>query len=146
MSVKTFVDTNILLYAYHRDAGNKHEKAKAVLAELWENNNGTISAQVLQEFYVNLTRKVASPLSPKEAMELVAQFLHWEVIPIQGGMVTEAAALGEKYKINFWDAMIVVAAQRTGSKIILSEDLQSGMKFEGVVVQNPFTSGDLKSF
>jgi predicted nucleic acid-binding protein len=67
MTDKVFVDTNILVYAHDLDAGNKHDQAAEIVSQLWESRNGVLSTQVLQEFYVTLTRKVSSTLSKLEA-------------------------------------------------------------------------------
>jgi predicted nucleic acid-binding protein len=138
MTVKTFVDTNLLLYAYDRDAGEKHQKARKAVGELWENNGGVLSAQVLEEFYVNVTRKIPKPLTKKQGLELISQYLSWDTVSIHGGMVAEAAQLEERAKISFWDALIVVSAQRSGARLLLTEDFQAGRKFGELAVKNPF--------
>lgn len=138
MTVKTFVDTNILLYAYDREAGEKHEKARKAVVELWENNGGVLSAQVLEEFYVNVTRKIPKPLTKKQGLELISHYLSWDTVSIHGGMVAEAAQLEERAKISFWDALIVVSAQRSGARLLLTEDFQAGRKFGDLAVKNPF--------
>lgn len=138
MAVKTFVDTNILLYAYDRDAGEKHQKARKAVVELWENKGGVLSAQVLEEFYVNVTRKIPRPLTKKQGLELISQYLSWDTVSLHGGMVAEAAQLEERAKISFWDALIVVSAQRSGARLLLTEDFQPGMKFGDLAVKNPF--------
>lgn len=138
MSVKTFVDTNVLLYAHDPYAGEKHQKAKDTVEALWENNNGVVSTQVLQEFYVNVTRKIPQPLSKQRGLELIQGYLSWETVGIHGAMVVEAAQMEEQLKISFWDALIVVSAQRSGAELLLSEDFQSGRKFGSLTVQSPF--------
>jgi predicted nucleic acid-binding protein len=138
MTVKTFVDTNILLYAYDRDAGEKHQKARKAVGELWENNSGVLSAQVLEEFYVNVTRKIPKPLTKKRGLKLISHYLSWDTVSIHGRMVAEAAQLEERAKISFWDALIVVSAQRSGARLLLTEDFQAGRKFGELVVKNPF--------
>lgn len=138
MTVKTFVDTNILLYAYDREAGEKHQKARRAVVELWENNGGVLSAQVLEEFYVNVTRKIPKPLTKKQGLELISQYLSWETVSIHGGMVAEAAQLEERAKISFGDALIVISAQRSGARLLLTEDFQAGRKFGDLAVKNPF--------
>jgi predicted nucleic acid-binding protein len=138
MTVKTFVDTNILLYAYDREAGEKHQKARKAMVELWENNGGVLSAQVLEEFYVNVTRKIPKPLTKKQGLELITQYLSWDTVSIHGGMVAEAAQLEDRAKISFWDALIVVSAQRSGARLLLTEDFQAGRKFGDLSVKSPF--------
>lgn len=143
MSGKTFIDTNVLLYAYDRDAGSKHLRAKAILQELWETRNGVVSVQVLEEFYVNVTRKIPKPLPRKEARSLIQQYLAWEVLPINGAMILEASEIEEKSKLSFWDALILAAAKKGTVSILLSEDFQDGRKFEKLTIQNPFRSSNL---
>jgi len=138
MTVKTFVDTNVLIFAYDLDAGEKHRKAKDAVQALWDSNNGVVSAQVLEEFYVNVTRKIPQPLSKQQGLELIQDYLSWETVGIHGGMVAEAAQMEEQLNISFWDAMIVVSAQRSGADLLLSEDFQSGRQFGSLMVQSPF--------
>lgn len=140
MNDKTFVDTNILLYAHDRDAGAKHHRAKAVLQNLWEKRNGILSTQVLEEFYVNVTRKIPKPLPRKEARDLIHQYLVWDLILIDGPMILKASELEEKLRLAFWDALIIIAAKNGRASILLSEDFRHGQKFEEVSVQNPFIS------
>jgi len=77
--VKSFVDTNVLIYAYDLDAGARHERAKAVLKDLWKSEQGVVSTQVLQESYVNVTRKMAGPLSFVDARRIMENYLSWPV-------------------------------------------------------------------
>ena len=78
---RVFLDTNIIVYAFDRDAGRKHEIARNLLIGLWNAEGGVLSTQVLQEFYVTVTKKVASLLPPETAREIVSDFLTWEVVP-----------------------------------------------------------------
>ncbi|HLG22852.1 MAG TPA: PIN domain-containing protein [Candidatus Manganitrophaceae bacterium] len=138
MSGKTFVDTNVLLYAYDRDAGAKHLRAKTILEGLWETRNGVVSVQVLQEFYVNVTRKIPKPLPRRDARRLIEQYLAWEVVSVHGPMILAASEVEEKSKLSFWDALIIAAARKGRASLLLSEDFQDGRKFEGMRIQNPF--------
>src|SRR5271169_4619552 len=109
MSAKVFIDTNVLIYAHDIDAGQKHQIAKTTLHGLSARGSGVLSMQVLQEFYVNVTRKIASPLSKSEARAIVEDFSHWCVVTtpedIRNAFLIEDAA-----RIGFWDALIVAAA------------------------------------
>jgi predicted nucleic acid-binding protein len=137
MSDKTFVDTNILIYAHDVDAKTKHEVAKSVLRELWSQRAGVVSLQVLQEFYVNVTRKIASPL-PKEAARLVvSSYSIWcmETTPAE---VAAAFRIEDESCIGFWDALIVASAAKAGTIRILSEDLNAQQVIAGIRVENPF--------
>lgn len=138
MNAKTFVDTNVLLYAHDLDAGRKHEVACAQLAELWSRRSGVLSAQVLQEFYVNVTRKLARPISRKAAREIVRTYSHWFSASIRPEDVARASEVEERYGLSFWDALIVVSAKLAGATRILSEDLNDGQRIDGVVIENPF--------
>jgi predicted nucleic acid-binding protein len=137
MTDKTFVDTNVLIYAHDVDAKAKHEVAKSVLRELWSQRIGVLSMQVLQEFYVNVTRKIATPL-PKDAARLVVNtYSLWctETTPAE---VVSAFRIEDESRIGFWDALILAAAVKSGSTRILSEDLNAQQTITGIYVENPF--------
>ncbi len=139
MSAKTFVDTNVLIYAHDVDAKAKHEAAKSILRELWSQRTGVLSMQVLQEFYVNVTRKIASPL-PKDAARLVVtSYSIWcmETTPAE---IAAAFRLEDESRIGFWDALIVASAAKSGAERILSEDLNAQQRIAGVQVENPFAN------
>jgi predicted nucleic acid-binding protein len=134
----TFVDTNVLLYAHDRQAGQRHEEAVRITDELWQRGTGALSTQVLQEFYVNATRKLKQPISRSDARDIVADYATWRVQPVSARDVLDASLMEEQHTLSFWDALIVVAAMRTGAAVLLSEDLQDGRKFGAVTVRNPF--------
>lgn len=134
---KAFVDTNILVYAHDAAAGAKHARAKAVVTELWENRRGVLSTQVLQEFYVNIRRKAATPVSADEAKQWLADYLNWEIVTNDENSVLEAIDLEERYQISFWDALILQAATAVGASVVYSEDLNHGQEYAGLNVQNP---------
>lgn len=138
MSAEVFVDTNILIYAHDSDAGEKRERAAAVLRELWESRRGALSVQVLQEFYVNVTRKIANPLDREIARELVERYMAWRPVRGDHALLLEAFGMERRYSLSFWDAMIAAAAVRSGAKILLTEDLQHGQMLGSVRVENPF--------
>jgi len=133
-----FVDTNVLVYAYDADAGQKHEAAQARLAALWEDESGVISSQVLQEFYVTVTRKLPTPVRRQTARDVVATYGAWPVHRPDADDIVSASRLEERHQLSFWDALIVVSALRSGAKQLLTEDLQDGQRFEGLLVVNPF--------
>jgi predicted nucleic acid-binding protein len=138
MSVRYFVDTNILMYAHDRSAGAKHDRAKAIVEELWRDRIGVLSTQVLQELAVNLRRKAGRPLDSKAAREVVADYLTWQVVVNGGDSILEALDLEARYQISFWDALVVQAAQASGAEVLYSEDLAHGQKYGAVRVTNPF--------
>lgn len=141
MTVKTFVDTNILVYAYDRGASDKHAKARRAIGRLWKEGSGVLSTQVLQEFYINVRRKAQRPISITSARSLVADYLAWDPVVNDGTSILEAMDAERRYKISFWDALIVVAAQKSEADVILSEDFSHGQKYGSVRVQNPFEVG-----
>lgn len=133
-----FVDTNVLIYAHDQSAGSKHTQAKELLLELWENRTGCVSVQVLQEFYVNVTQKVAKPLSSEAAEQIITDLAAWHVHSPEMEDVLKAIHLQRKHKISFWDAMILASAIALKCEIVWSEDLNPGQRFESVTVTNPF--------
>jgi len=137
MSVKTFVDANILIYAHDVDAKGKHEAAKKLLRELWSERHGVLSMQVLQEFYVNVTRKIAKPLPKDMARLVVNSYTTWcmETTPAE---IAAAFRIEDEAGIGFWDALILAAAAKSGARRLLSEDLNAGQSIAGVRVENPF--------
>jgi predicted nucleic acid-binding protein len=135
---RVFVDTNIIVYAYDRDAGRKHEIARDLLIGLWSAAGGVLSAQILQEFYVTVTRKIASPLTREAAREIIEDYLTWDVVSNDGAMVLEAIDIETGENISFWDALVIAAAKRGGAEVLLSEDLSDGRKFGDLIVRNPF--------
>jgi predicted nucleic acid-binding protein len=137
MSARNFVDTNILIYAHDVDAGAKHQVAKTVLRELWSQRSGVLSMQVLQEFYVNVTRKIASPL-PKDVARLVVNSYSVWCIETTPAEITTAFRIEDESRIGFWDALIVAAAVKCGALRILSEDLNAKQVVAGVRIENPF--------
>lgn len=137
MNAKTFVDTNVLIYAHDVDAKAKHAIAKEILRELWRQRSGVLSVQVLQEFYVNVTRKIPSPL-PRDAARLVVNsYSIWctETTPTE---TVEAFRIEDESRISFWEVLMVASAVKCGATRILSEDLNE-QKIAGVRIENPFT-------
>ena len=137
MSVKTFIDTNVLIYAHDIDARVKNDIAKTVLRELWSERTGVLSMQVLQEFYINVTRKIASPLSKDSARRVVTSYAIWctETTPIE---ISAAFRIEDESRIGFWDALIVSSAVKCGAMRLLSEDLNAGQRIAGILIENPF--------
>lgn len=137
MSDKYFVDTNILMYAHDASAGAKHERAKALVEELWRDRTGVVSTQVLQELAVNLRKKARKPLDAKATREVVTDYLTWQVVVNSGESILEALDLEQTYRISFWDALVIHAAQSAGATILYSEDLSDGQLYRGMRVVNP---------
>jgi predicted nucleic acid-binding protein len=138
MNGKVFLDTNILVYAHDLDAGLKHTVAVKIVKDMWENRTGVLSTQVLQEFYINVTRKIERPISPFEAREILKIYACWEIREHTSMSVIRASEIEEKHRISFWDALVVVAAYEGKVEKILTEDMNSGQIIEGILIENPF--------
>jgi predicted nucleic acid-binding protein len=135
---RTFVDTHVLIYAHDIDAGRKHDVATAVLRGLWAERAGVLSTQVLQEFYVNATRKLKKPLARQEARSVVETYAAWCVDGITPADVSAAFQIEDRARIGFWDALILAVAVRSGARRLLSEDVSSGQAIAGLTIHNPF--------
>jgi predicted nucleic acid-binding protein len=137
MSDVVFVDTNILIYAHDADAGAKRERAAEKLRQLWETGGGRLSVQVLQEFYVNVTRKLSTRVARSTAREVVNTYSAWVREPITPETVLRATDVAELSQLSFWDALIVAAAEQAGAAELLSEDFNDGQVIAGIKVVNP---------
>lgn len=135
----TFVDTNVLAYAHDRTDAAKRAVAAALLESLWESRAGALSTQVLQEFYVVATRKFEPPLPRSQARELVATYGQWHLVRIDMPLIVAASELEERHPLSFWDALIVIAARQAGAVRLVSEDFQTGRRFAGLKIENPFS-------
>ena len=133
-----FVDTNVLIYAHDVSAGEKRERALALVHELWQSGLGCLSVQVLQEFYVNVTAKVPEPLSPSTAADRIAELATWTVHRPAVEDVLDAILVATRHEISFWDAMIIQSAAQLGCRRLWSEDLNSGQVYGSVQVVDPF--------
>ena len=136
MTAPVFVDTNVFLYAIDRADQRKHQAAQVWRAELWKSRRGRTSFQVLQEFFVNATQKSLS--SKEEARAEVRDLLAWNPVALNGVTLERGWKIQDRYKLSFWDALIVAAARQAVCGFLLTEDLQSGQNLDGVVVVNPF--------
>jgi len=137
MSDKYFVDTNILMYAHDASAGAKHQRAKALVEELWRTRTGVVSTQVLQELSVNLRKKAGRPLDAKTTREIITDYLTWQVVVNGGESILEALDLEARFHIAFWDALVVQAAHASGAEVLYSEDLSDAQAYGAVRVINP---------
>jgi predicted nucleic acid-binding protein len=135
---REFVDANVLVYAFDSSAGRKRETARALLERLWESNTGWVSIQVLQEFFVTITKKVAKPLPVDDATARIREFATWRVFAPDADDVLAAIGIHLQSKIGFWDAMIVLAAAESGCDVLWTEDLADGQTLRGVRIRNPF--------
>ena len=137
MKDRYFVDTNILMYAHDTSAGAKHDRAKAVVEELWRARSGIVSTQILQELCVGLRRKARRPVDMKTAREIVTDYLSWNVHVNTGASTLEALEIEERYRISFWDALVIQAAEASGATVLYTEDLSDGQMYGAVRVVNP---------
>lgn len=135
---REFVDANVLVYAFDSSAGRKQESARALLERLWESKTGCVSIQVLQEFFVTITKKVAKPLPVQDATARIRELAAWKVFAPNADDVITAIGLHTQAKIGFWDAMIVLAAAESGCDVLWTEDLTDGQLLRGVRIRNPF--------
>jgi len=141
MSAESFLDSNVLVYAVVSDPSEADKRAAAL--KLIESEDFAISAQVLQEFYVMVTRKLEVPLSSERAMEWIEQ---WEAFPcmaIDAALVRIAAEISERYRISYWDAAVIAAAELAGADVVYTEDLNDGQRYGNVTVTNPFRGNSL---
>lgn len=135
---RVFVDTNVIVYAYDKDAGEKHRIAVDIMKDLWHSGLGTISTQILQEFFVTLTKKISAPMDISVVRETVRRLSKWDVSIIDVDTIIRATELQERYNYSFWDSLVVAAAIASGVRTIFSEDLSDGQTIEGITIKNPF--------
>jgi predicted nucleic acid-binding protein len=135
---KIFVDTSVLVHAHDLDSGLRRAIAEHVLKQLWQDETGVLSTQVLQEFYAALTTGIASPVPRRAARDLIHAYSVWPVVTLDAADVQAASDVEERYRLSFRDAMIVVAAQKTGATLLLSDTLQPYRPITGLELQNPF--------
>jgi len=138
---REFVDANVLVYAFDTSAKSKQVAAKELIERLWESGTGCLSVQVLQEFFVTVTRQVARPLPVDEAADRVREFSVWKVFAPSADDVLAAIAIQQQSSLSFWDAMIVRAAAESQCDVLWTEDLNDGQTIRGVRIRNPFAAG-----
>lgn len=138
MTAAVFVDTNVLVYALDAAAGDKHQQARAWMLALWQSGRGRVSTQVLQEFYVTITRTLSPGLSREAAHIEVRALYSWAPIEITTAVLDRAWHIESRFQLSWWDALIVAAAQSAQCDMLLTEDLQDGQTFDGLRVVNPF--------
>ncbi len=133
-----FIDTNVVIYAAaaRTDDPAKYERARDILV----GRDLCLSAQVLQEFFVNVTRKLGAPLSVAEALQWIDRLCAFPCADIDQRLVKAAILLSERYRIAYWDAAIIAAAERLSADVLYSEDLSHGQIYGSVRVENPFAA------
>ena len=138
MNAKSFVDTNVLVYAHDKATGAKHDRARELVEQIWLSGNGAISTQVLQEFCVAVRRKPPHSPSLEDIDRVAREYLAWDVVVNTPVSVLEALALGKRFKVSFWDALILVAAGHSRAATLYSEDFSHGQTYGEITVINPF--------
>jgi predicted nucleic acid-binding protein len=136
-----FVDTNVLVYS--EDGANPAKQARAIdwLRALWQRRSGRLSTQVLNEFYVTATRKLAPPMPAGDARAEVRRYQRWQPWGIDHATVEAAWSVESRYGLHYWDALMVAAAQQQGCDILLTEDLQHDQVIDKLRILNPFLVG-----
>ena len=139
--VKQFFDTNVLLYQFDDSAPAKKQRAYERVNAALTQRSFVISTQVMMEFYANATAKFKRAIAVERAQRLL---LGWAdnnlVVTLTPQMIVDAASVRERHNISWWDANIVVAAQRAGADVLVTEDMQHGRMFDDLRVENPFLS------
>lgn len=138
MTATVFVDTNVLVYARDSSEPPKQTRAAEWLRELWLEQRGRTSVQVLSEYYTTVTRKLRPGLEPDEAWDDVNALFAWQPQKIDRNVLERAREIERRYTLSWWDSMIVAAAQLQNCELLLSEDLQPGSTYGTLVVRNPF--------
>ena len=138
MTATVFVDTNVLVYARDASETVKQPKAEQWMRHLWHARSGRLSFQVLNEFYVTVTDKLAPGLGRAEARKEVVSLFAWRPIPTDHRVLEGAWNLQDRYQLSWWDSLIVASARVAGCRYLLTEDLQHQQELEGLTVLDPF--------
>ena len=141
MTVPVFVDSNVFLYWRDATVPLKQARATSWLRVLWHERTGRISAQVLSEYYANVTRKLRPGLSPDDAWDDVRALMSWRPQAVDEEVLERGREIERHFRLSWWDSLIVAAAQVQSCPVLLSEDLQDGAVYGGVTVRSPFTLG-----
>jgi predicted nucleic acid-binding protein len=141
MTVRIFVDTNVFVYARQASEHTKQPTAARWLERLWDEQTGRTSVQVLNEYYTTLTRKIKPPLPPADAWDDVKSLIAWNPQPMDLELLHRGRDIEQRYRLSWWDSLIVGAAQLQNCVLLLTEDLQDRSVYGGVTVRNPFALG-----
>ena len=136
MSARSFFDTNVLVYSDDKAAPAKQRRALDLLAQHRRAGTGVVSLQVLQEYFVTVTRKLrVDARVARRKVELLAEF---DVAFPEVADILAAIDLHRLHGFSFWDALVLRAAKQAGCSVLLSEDMQDAREIDGVRIVNPF--------
>jgi predicted nucleic acid-binding protein len=138
---RAFVDTNVWVYAVDEADPDKQARARATLSAAAADGI-VVSPQVMGEFYVTVTRKLATPLPPEVALDYVRDMMRQSVVPLDSKLVEAAIVGAAAWRVSYWDALVVVAARTAGADRLITEDLQDGGVMDGVAIVDPFRQTD----
>ncbi len=139
--MRAFFDTNVLVYLFDEDAPANKARAQKLLEEEVSRGQAVLSTQVLEEFYVSVTRKLAEPLESEMAERAVRDLAALPLIQIDAQMILAAIRRSRDLQLSFWDALIIEAAITSGADRLFTEDLRHGQQIESVRIENPFLIG-----
>ncbi len=141
MPDKVFFDTNILVYAHDEESPDKKAKSQKLIFESLREGAGVVSAQVLSEFFVTVTQKIARPMPTIRAKREIVLLSTMATVDIDSTLVIRAVDMQDRWPLNYWDALILAAAERGGCRTVYSEDMSDGQTYGSVTVRNPFVRG-----
>lgn len=136
MTVRSFIDSNVLVYADDRSAGPKRERARALISGAMLARTGVLSLQVLQEYFSVATKKLGLPAAAARRRVALVSRLDVVILGVQD--VLAAIDLHRLHGFSIWDALVIRAALNAGCRVLYSEDLQDGRRIEGLEIVNPF--------
>lgn len=139
MNNRFFIDTNIIVYAHDNNYPDKQLKAQEIIFKGMRENSAVISAQVLSEFFVTVTKQVKQNFSAAAAKHEIMLLSYLQVVDIDFDLVIRAVGIKELYRLSYWDSLILAAAERSECSILYSEDLSYGQKYGDIECINPFT-------
>jgi predicted nucleic acid-binding protein len=141
MTGTLFVDTDVFVYSRDAQQPDKAARARQWLEHLWREQMGRTSVQVLSEYYYTLTRKIRPALTAEKAWDSVAALFVWNPQPVDLLLLERGRAVEDRFKLSWWDSLVVAAAQLQACAALLTEDLQDGCTYGTVTVLNPFKTG-----
>lgn len=138
MADRVFLDTNVLVYAHDWDAPDKKTRSQELIFGCLRDGSGVVSAQVLSEFFVTITRRVATPMPATQAKKEIVLLSTMATVDIDATLVIRAVDMQEHWQLSYWDALILAAAERAGCQTVYSEDLSDGQSYGVLTVRNPY--------